>query len=241
MFALVTGSSGSIGSAIVEELHQQQYQVIGLDRETKGNTDFFVPINLNEFVIDENKRQAVLAAITNFLNPHPTLHLLVNNAAEQLLNSTENLTFEQWQQTLNVNLTAPFLLTQGLLAALTFAKGSVVNIASIHNQLTKPRFVAYATSKAALIGLTKSMAVDLAGKIRVNAISPAAVETPMLKAGFPDKNDYLKLHQIHPTGRIGTPQEIAAMVVFLASAQAGFINGANIEIDGGISRVLKDL
>jgi NAD(P)-dependent dehydrogenase (short-subunit alcohol dehydrogenase family) len=239
--ALVTGSSGSIGTAIVSLLYAQGYAVIGLDRHTSNNTDFFILANLNEFATDGFIRQQILNQIVNYTKPQYKLKLLVNNAAEQLLNSTEDLTDEQWQQTLNVNLTTPFLLSQGLLQELTKAQGSIVNIASIHNKLTKPKFVAYSTSKAGLVGLTKSMAVDLAGKVRVNAISPAAVETPMLKAGFGNETDYLKLHAIHPTGSIGKPQEIAEMVCFLASDKAKFINGANIEIDGGISSVLKDL
>jgi NAD(P)-dependent dehydrogenase (short-subunit alcohol dehydrogenase family) len=239
--AVVTGSSGSIGSAIVELLHQKGYLVIGLDRHSGGNADFFILANLNEFATDFLIRQQILNEISDYTKPHFQLNLLVNNAAEQLLNATENLTAEQWQQTMNVNVTSPFLLSQGLLAELSKAKGSIVNIASIHNQLTKPKFVAYATSKAALIGLTKSMAVDLAGSVRVNAISPAAVETPMLKAGFDSETAYLKLHDIHPVGRIGLPEDVAEMVCFLASDKAGFINGANIEIDGGISSVLKDL
>lgn len=239
--ALVTGSSGSIGRAIVDVFHQKGYKVIGLDRKLDTNVDYFVMTNLNEFVENGFLRETILNKIITYLSPNYELFALVNNAAEQILNKSEDLSYQQWQQTMNVNVTAPFLLIQGLLQELIFGKGSVINIASIHNNLTKPRFVAYATSKAALVGLTKSMAVDLAGKIRVNCISPAAVETEMLKAGFPNEDDYQQLKTIHPVGRIGSPKEIAEMVYFLASENAGFINGANIEIDGGISSVLKDL
>jgi NAD(P)-dependent dehydrogenase (short-subunit alcohol dehydrogenase family) len=238
---LVTGSSGSIGKAIVQAFHRHRCKVIGLDRYADNEVDYSMMVNLNDFVENSLLRQQILDKITGYLAPHYKLFAVINNAAEQLLNPTEDLTFQQWQQTINVNLTAPFLLTQGLLRELTDGKGSVVNIASIHQKLTKKNFVAYATSKAGLVGLTKSLAVDLAGKVRVNCVSPAAVETNMLKAGFPNPDDYQKLHEIHPVGRIGTPQEIAEMVYFLASHKAGFINGANIEIDGGISSVLKDL
>lgn len=238
---LVTGSSGSIGRAIVDVFHRHRCKVIGLDRHADSNVDYSIMTNLNDFVENPFLRQQILDKICAYLAPHYKLFAVINNAAEQLLNPTEDLTFQQWQQTINVNLTAPFLLTQGLLQELKEGKGSVVNIASIHHQLTKPRFVAYATSKAGLVGLTKSLAVDLAGKVRVNCISPAAVETQMLKEGFPNPQDYEKLHQIHPVGRIGMPKEIAEMVYFLTSEKAGFINGANIEIDGGIASVLKDL
>jgi NADP-dependent 3-hydroxy acid dehydrogenase YdfG len=192
-------------------------------------------------IFDENLYNSSFNKISEYLSPNYKLFAVINNAAEQLLNKTEELSYQDWQQTLNVNLTAPFLLIQGLLRELIAGQGSVINIGSIHQKLTKPRFVAYATSKAGLVGLTQSLAVDLAGKIRVNCISPAAVETPMLQAGFSNASDYQQLKDIHPVGRIGFATVIAEMVYFLASEKAGFINGANIEIDGGIGHVLKDL
>jgi NAD(P)-dependent dehydrogenase (short-subunit alcohol dehydrogenase family) len=237
---IVTGSSGRIGSEICRLFRREGHYVIGMDRQPLNNADVHLASDLNRFCLEAEFRAQVLAQLGELIGGRP-LKCLVNNAAEQLLNPTDDLTAEQWNTTLNVNLTAPFLLTQGLLPRLEQAKGSVVNVASIHHQLTKPRFVAYATSKSALVGLTKALAIDLAGRVRVNAISPAAIETPMLRAGFPNHDDYLKLNQIHPVGRIGQPDEVAEVAVFLASEKAGFINGANIQIDGGISGVLKDL
>jgi NAD(P)-dependent dehydrogenase (short-subunit alcohol dehydrogenase family) len=239
-YVVITGASGSIGVALTKAFQQNAYKVIGLDRQAGGSADFFEVVDLNELVENPAVLKDLLTKIKGIVQ-NGQLHALVNNAAEQLLNPTEQLSLTQWQRTMNVNLTAPFLLSQGLLPLLQTAKGSIVNIASIHQTLTKPQFVAYATSKTALVGLTQSMAVDLAGKIRVNAISPAAIETPMLKAGFPNENDYQQLNKIHPVGRIGQPEEVAALALFLCSAQAGFINGANMAIDGGISHVLKDL
>jgi NAD(P)-dependent dehydrogenase (short-subunit alcohol dehydrogenase family) len=239
--AIVTGSAGRIGAAVCALLRQNGYHVIGLDRQAQSpEADALITTDLNRLATDEAYRLH-LADHARALAGETPIQLLVNNAAEQLLNPTDHLTAEQWHTTLNVNLTAPFLLTQVFLPDLEAAKGSVVNIASIHQQLTKPRFVAYATSKSALVGMSKALAVDLAGRIRVNAISPAAIETPMLRAGFPNADDYQKLNDIHPVGRIGQPEEVAQLVLFLASEAAGFINGANIQIDGGISSVLKDL
>ena len=94
----------------------------------------------------------------------------MNNAAVQILAPADAITFDQWRETLDTNLLAPFLLTQALLPELERGRGSVVNVASIHANLTKPGFVAYATSKAALVGLTRSLAVDLGGRVRVNAV-----------------------------------------------------------------------
>lgn len=134
------------------------------------------------------------------------------------------------------------LLSQYFIPLLEQEKGVIVNIASIHQQLTKPRFVSYATSKSALVGLTKAMAVDLKDRVRVNAISPAAIETTMLRAGFNNDEAALDiLRNLHPVKRIGYPDEVAQLVLFLCSEEAGFISGANFTLDGGISSVLHDL
>jgi NAD(P)-dependent dehydrogenase (short-subunit alcohol dehydrogenase family) len=153
----------------------------------------------------------------------------------------EKIKRSEFQRTLNVNVLASFLLTQKLLSEIESANGSVVNIASIHSMLTKPEFVMYATSKAALIGLTKALAVELGSRVRVNAISPAATATPMLISGFKDKEKKMEeLGKKHPLGRIAEPEEIANVAVFLASKQASFITGAVINVDGGMSSKLHD-
>jgi NAD(P)-dependent dehydrogenase (short-subunit alcohol dehydrogenase family) len=116
-----------------------------------------------------------------------------------------------------------------------------VNISSIHARLTKPDFVAYATSKAALSGLTRAMAVDLGDRIRVNAIEPAAISTPMLKAGFESHPEqYAALARCHPQGRMGTPTEVAALALSLVSGELRFMHGACVGLDGGISARLHD-
>jgi NAD(P)-dependent dehydrogenase (short-subunit alcohol dehydrogenase family) len=237
---IITGSSGRIGAEMCRLFQREGFFIIGLDRQPTHNANVYIQTDLNRLCTDETYRQEIWQQIDEIIIRYP-LKCLVNNAAEQLLNKTDDLTLEQWQTTLNVNLTAPFLLIQHCLPYVEQTQGSVINVASIHQQLTKPRFVAYATSKSALVGLTKALAVDLAGRIRVNAISPAAIETPMLRAGFLHPEDYRKLNEIHPVGRIGQPDEVAEIAVFLASDKAGFVNGANIQVDGGISSVLKDL
>ncbi|HNC04229.1 MAG TPA: SDR family oxidoreductase, partial [Agitococcus sp.] len=153
----------------------------------------------------------------------------------------EQLTLESFQISQNVNVTAPFLLIKALLPELEKVKGSIINIASIHAQLTKPEFVAYATSKSALVGLTQALAVEVGARVRVNAISPAAIATPMLQAGFEgNAAAYTALKSHHPCGDIGVPEEVANLAVFLASNQARFINGANISINGAIGARLHD-
>ena len=107
-----------------------------------------------------------------------------HNGKDAVLGSFEQLSASDWHETMAVNLLAPVAISRALLPELKRQHGSIVHIGSIHSQLTKPGFTAYATSKAALAGLTRAMAVELGGSVRVNAIEPAAIATPMLAAGF---------------------------------------------------------
>ena len=239
---LVTGVKGGIGSSIAQAFRQQNFYVYGMDKEVEGYqapVDRFIHFDLHQYVRDVEYR---IRASEQLVNLIPSLDVLVNNAAVQRLDHLENIKLEDWQETLNVNLTGPMLLSKLFLNKLEANKGCIINIASIHHLLTKPGFLTYATSTNALIGLTKAMAVDLEGRVRVNAISPAAVDTPMLRAGFENAEDALEeLKRIHPVKKIGVPEEVARLALFLASENQGFIHGANITLDGGISSVLKDL
>lgn len=151
----------------------------------------------------------------------------------------DSLTRNQWQTTLDINLTAPFLLSQGLVNELEAAKGSIVNISSIHAKLTKKNFVAYATSKAALSGMTRAMAVDLGPRVRVNAVERAAMDTDMLRNGFNyDDLKIKKLSSYHPVNIIGEPCDLAKVVISLNSLP--FILGSIFSLSGGIDCKLND-
>lgn len=239
--ALITGASGGIGTALCSAYKHAGYVVIATDLKKNPllQCDTFVECNLMQFVRDESYRKIKTAEFKKQFAGGLTT--LINNAATQILGSTEKLTVQNWHDTLDINLVAPFLLAQSFLPELEQAKGSVVNISSVHQTATKPEFVAYATSKSALSGLTRSMAVDLGSKIRVNAIAPAATATPMLLAGFEGKKDkFEELSSMHPIGRIASPEEIANVALFLSSSQSSFITGAVISADGGISGRLHD-
>ena len=241
--AVITGSAGSIGRAICKVFKGAGYKVIGLDiKEQDGvEADEWVQGDLKRFVADAEYRDTLLAAIRSAAGD-TKIGVLCNNAAEQRLARTEDVSISDWQVSLDVNLTAPFLLTQGLVQDLESAGGSIINIASIHARLTKPAFIAYATTKSGLIGQTKALAVDLGGRVRVNAICPAAIDTPMLREGFEGRtsSDLDSLRECHPAGRIGQPCEVAELALWLASPQASFVSGASYEIDGAISSRLHD-
>jgi NAD(P)-dependent dehydrogenase (short-subunit alcohol dehydrogenase family) len=242
-FAVVTGAAGGIGQAMVQEFAANGYTVIGTDLvpapESLG-AHYYLQADLARTVADEAYAEEVFNQIKTWLGG-AGLAALINNAAVQILGGADSLTRNDWQQALNVNLVAPFIWTQALLPALERAKGSVVNISSIHARLTKKNFVAYATSKAALSGMTRALAVDLGPRVRVNAIEPAAIETDMLKAGFAGKPElYRQLESCHPQHRIGQPEEVARLALSIAEGSMNFLHGACIGIDGGISCRLLD-
>jgi NAD(P)-dependent dehydrogenase (short-subunit alcohol dehydrogenase family) len=238
---VITGVLGGIGSQLAKTFKEKGYEVIGLDLKDSQPEycDKFFKFNLHQYCIDPEYKTSIEAVFNEEI---PELFVLINNAAVQILSNLDEITLQDWNQTLNVNLTGPLMLSQFFLKRLERSKGSIINIASIHHQLTKKRFLAYASSKSALVGLTKALSVDLQGRIRVNAISPAAIDTQMLRDGF--NNDEAKvqmLNELHPSQRIGKPREVSQLALLLAEDELGFINGANINIDGGISNVLKDL
>ena len=240
-YVFITGIKGGIGMMIAKVFKEDGYIVIGADivKGSCNNCDHFINFDLSKYCVSLAYRNKINKLFSSVIT---RLDVLINNAAVQKLSNLENLKLADWTESLNVNLTAPMLLSQFFLKYLKITNGSIINIASIHQNLTKKEFISYATTKGALVTFTKSMSVDLEGKVRVNSISPAAVDTAMLREGF--SNNYtkvLRLNKLHPIQRIGKPEEIAKLALFLTKDELGFINGANINIDGGISNSLKDL
>jgi NAD(P)-dependent dehydrogenase (short-subunit alcohol dehydrogenase family) len=238
---LITGANGGIGQALCKTFKESGYFVLASDKVTGSCIcDVFIPADMVSVCTDPQYRADLLNKVREAL-PAAGLLGLINNAAIQILGKTEQVQIEDLYKTLNTNLIAPFLLIQGLLPELKKAGGSVVNIASVHATNTKPGFVSYATSKSALVGLTKAMAVDLGSAVRINAICPAATATPMLLAGFEGKEaEFEQLSKMHPLERIAQPEEVADVALFLVSPQASFITGASLNVDGGISVRLHD-
>lgn len=244
-FAVITGSSGGIGSALVDVFLSDNYSVIGIDTTDSGrNSVGFVEINVDlfEFTKHENYREQILNQINNHLPERLDDFVLINNAALQILNTVSKLNWSDWDKTLTVNTMAPFFLVQGFLEQLTKTHGHVINISSIHSRLTKANFSCYASSKAALEALTRSLALELSvNGISVNAIAPAAIATQMLKDGFAESPEKLKeLESYHPAGMIGSPEELAIFVKSVAEQRGGFLTGSVIEFNGGIAGKLHD-
>ena len=240
---IITGALGGIGHALCEEFHSHGFHVFALDRKagtTAAHT--FICGDVRQIVSNLGESAAYLDPIRLELKEkNLALKGIINNAAAQILGSTAALSYTAWEETLQTNLLAPFFLVQAFLPELEKAAGAVVNISSIHEKLTKPGFVAYATSKSALSGLTRAMAVDLGGRVRVNAICPAAIHTPMLAAGFAERPEaFAALHDAHPAGRIGLPEEVAHLARYLIAEAPAFLNGSCLGLDGGIAGRLHD-
>jgi NAD(P)-dependent dehydrogenase (short-subunit alcohol dehydrogenase family) len=242
-YCLITGSAGGIGQALVRGFSSAGYQVIATDVDVKPdgmNCQYYIQADLSLITNDEQYAANFFSTVRQYVRSNG-LHVLINNAAIQILGGVDSLTRQDWQNTLDVNLLAPFFLTKSFLPELESAKGSVINISSIHATLTKSNFVAYATSKAALSAMTKAMAIDLGSRIRVNAIEPAAIETDMLIEGFNNNQELLKnLKDYHPVGHIGQSEELAKLAIAIANEDMSFLHGSCITFDGGINSKLFD-
>ena len=244
--AVITGSSGGIGRAIVRTYLDDGYFVIGLDRTPceypVGESYVGIDVSLLRFSKDISYRDDVIAKIKEHLPNHPEQFVVINNAAEQILKSVSELEWEDWDSSLGVNTVAPFFLVQGMLEELKSSHGHVINVSSIHAKLTKPSFTCYAASKAALEALTRSLAIELSPLgISVNAIAPAAVATEMLVAGFKGKSKKFKeLKECHPSRSIGLPEDVAKLIKTITDQDGNFLTGSVIGFNGGISGRLHD-
>lgn|SRR5690606_25681434 len=240
---IVSGAAGGIGRELVRSFQQARYRVFGVDlAEQPGGLacDAYLQCDLRRTVEDPAYAKETFDQLRGWLGGSP-LKALVNNAATQVVSPMQSLSREDWRSTLDVNVVAPFIWAQAFLGELESAGGTVLNISSIHARLTKPGFIAYATSKAALSGLTRAMAVELGSRVRVNGIEPAAIETDMLRAGFAGKpEEFSRLSECHPTGRIGSPEEVARLALALAEGKIPFLNGTIVALDGGIGGRLHD-
>lgn len=239
----ITGATGSIGLALCQAFASEGYSVIASGRSEPSDalSGFdYVRCDLESVGTSEAAADGVAQQITELCKTKP-LFALINNAAIQILGATEDLSLADFNRSLAVNVAAPFALAQRLVPALSATRGSILNIGTVHAQSTKAGFGAYATSKTAMHGLTRALAVDLGGRVRVNTLAPAATATPMLMAGFEGNPDaFDALAQAHPVGRIADPSEIAKTAVFLCSDAASFITGATLYADGGVLSRLHD-
>jgi NAD(P)-dependent dehydrogenase (short-subunit alcohol dehydrogenase family) len=245
---LVSGAAGGIGVALVRHLREEGWRILATDRpdvcppaaEDPDSSVCWFPADLEPLASGGAALEAFALRVQELSRGAP-LAAIVHNAALQRLGPFADLSPADWQASLAINLLAPVAINRRLLGDLIASCGSIVHISSIHSQLTKAEFTAYATSKAALSGLTRALSVEIGHQVRVNAIEPAAIRTPMLEAGFADNPDRLEqLKAFHPSGSIGSPEDVARAVAFLIDPVNTFLNGCVLQLGGGIHCRLHD-
>lgn len=214
--AVVTGGAKGIGKAIAREFRKAGAEVCVIDLLPN---DYFVGDLADRAVLEEFARKVIA--------DHGHVDYLINNALP-LMKGIGECSYEEFNYALRVGVTAPFYLTK--LFTPHFAPGAaVVNISSSRDRMSQPQTESYTAAKGGISALTHALAVSLAGRVRVNSISPGWIETGDAVWTGPDAAQ-------QPAGRVGTPLDIACMVLFLCSDKAGFITGENICIDGGMTR-----
>jgi NAD(P)-dependent dehydrogenase (short-subunit alcohol dehydrogenase family) len=242
--AVVTGGASGIGRATAEILARRGASVAILDlpnsdgpevaqslRE-EGHRAIFCPVNIAD---STNVNDAVATARESF----GKINVLVVSAGIQRYGDALSTPDEQWSEVMGVNLNGAWYAARACLPDMTETGGAIVNVASVQSLASQYNVLAYTVSKHAVIGLTRSMAMDFASKnIRVNAVCPGTVDTPMLQwAASLDPNPqsvYDACANMHPLGRIARPEEIGEVAAFLASDGASFVTGAVWTVDGGL-------
>lgn len=238
--ALVTGASRGIGHAILEGLLAQGATVVGTatsESGAKAITDFIQSKNGKGegVVLNVGDKSSIDTLVEHFKkNYSDGPHVLVNNAGITRDNLMLRMKDEEWTEVINTNLTGVFRLTQAFLRVMLKNRwGRVINISSISGLMGNPGQINYSAAKAGLIGLTKSMAVEVASRnITVNAVAPGFIGTDMVQALGDDTKQ--KVVAMIPVGRLGEPKEIAAAVCFLASPDASYVTGTVLNVSGGL-------
>lgn len=214
--AVVTGGAAGIGKCICKEFEKFGVKVCTIDI---AENSFFVGD-----IADEDTLRSFAGKVIGI---HGHVDYLINNAPP-LMKRIDSCTYKEFNRALRVGVSAPFLLTQLFLPY--FSEGaSIVNISSSRDRMSQPFTESYTAAKGGIASLTHALAVSLSGKVRVNSISPGWIDTEFKEYTGSDAAQ-------HPAGRVGNPQDIAQMVLYLCSEKAGFITGENICIDGGMTR-----
>ncbi|MBP5362001.1 MAG: SDR family oxidoreductase [Ruminococcus sp.] len=216
--AVITGGANGIGKCIAEEFRKNGASVCVID---KAEGEHFVG-DISDKAVLERFAEQVIAK-------HGHIDFLINNALP-LMKGIDECSYEEFQYALSVGVTAPFYLSKLFMPYFSNG-GSIINISSSRDRMSQPQTESYTAAKGGIAALTHALAVSLAGKVRVNSISPGWIDTAYTVYKGADAVQ-------QPAGRVGNPLDIANMVLFLCSDKAGFITGENICIDGGMTRLM---
>ncbi|MFQ7311942.1 MAG: SDR family oxidoreductase [Sellimonas sp.] len=213
---VITGAAQGIGKCIADEFIKNGAHVCVIDKQP------------NEYFTGDVAEEATLRAFAEkVIYDYGKVDYLINNALP-LMKGIESCSYEEFNYALRVGVTAPFYLSKLFLPYFT-PESAIVNISSSRDRMSQPQTESYTAAKGGISALTHALSVSLAGRVRVNSISPGWIDTDFTPYEGADARQ-------HPAGRVGTPLDIANMVLFLCSEKAGFITGENICIDGGMTR-----
>jgi len=240
---VVTGSASGIGRACAIEAAREGAQVVLADINLQGAEETARHIRTNggiaaPFRTDVSDPVSVMNLVAYALSTYGKINALINNAAIQVNKTVEDITFEEWNQQMAINVGGIFLCSKFCLPHLRETKGSIVNMSSVNGFFVEPMCAGYCTTKAAIIGLTKAMAIDHGHEgVRVNCICPGYIDAGLAEGYFQSQPDPAKARveagKLHALWRIGQPEEVARVAVFLCSRDASFMTGASVVVDGG--------
>jgi NAD(P)-dependent dehydrogenase (short-subunit alcohol dehydrogenase family) len=240
---VITGAGSGIGRACAIESANEGAQVIVADINQEGADETVRQIVNNEgkaivFKTDVSKPESVKQLVDFTIRSFTRIDALINNAAIQVNKTIEDITFEEWNLQMSVNVGGIYLCSKYFLPYLRVTRGNIVNMSSVNGFFVEPMCAGYCTTKAAIIGLTKAMAIDHGHEgIRVNCICPGYIDAGLAEGYFQSQSDPAKSRmeagRLHALWRIGKPEEVARVAVFLAGDDASFMTGASVVVDGG--------
>ena len=241
--AVITGAGSGIGRHCAYEFAKNGAKVVVADINQAGAEETVLNIRKDGgtavvYKVDVSKPESVEGLVQFTLKTYTKVDVLVNNAAIQINKTVDDMTFEEWNQQMTINVGGVFLCSKYFLPHLRETKGNIVSMSSVNSFFVEPMCAGYCATKSAIVGLTKAMAIDHGHEgVRVNCILPGYIDAGLAEGYFQSQPDPVQARvdagKLHALWRIGQPDEVGKAAVFLASDDASFITGSSMVVDGG--------